>query len=299
MRRFIQSILLSVLVGFVFCVSCIDVKAQDENPYPGTVWITDFIQLEDDGPKYYIGDTIDIGGSVTITKETIYIEFDPVELKYTVHSDAGLADGEIGEYTYENGEFHDVGLLWYDGVGLRLDVMGVWRLKKETSSSDPAPAPTTHEVHAANADLVPEKNTDGNYQIGFDGMPVMVCSVCGETHTDMPVAHKLWEEEIVKAIGEHNNFDAYWRKKNEAGENPVTVASDTFISFDKATLEKLGELGESVILKFKYNGVYYVTTIPAGSDFASLADENGWAGFAYIMSVFGGREITAEEFELN
>ena len=39
----------------------ITVKATDSNPYLGSVWITDFIQLEEGGTKYYIGDEVDLG----------------------------------------------------------------------------------------------------------------------------------------------------------------------------------------------------------------------------------------------
>lgn len=164
---------------------------------------------------------------------------------------------------------------------------------------DPAPEAepeTIHEEHAEEAELVPTITDEGDFVIGFDGMPEVVCSICGEIHKDYPVYQEIWMDEIVKSIEGHKNFDTDWKKTDEEDSEPVTIKSDTFISFDRETLSELGELGQSVTLKFLYNGSYYSTTIPEGADFVSLADENGWAGFAYIMSVYGGIEITAAEF---
>ena len=212
------------------------------------------------------------------------------ESKYTVGT----------KYTIEIGENHTV--TFTDGeAGLNRPVM-VYGLDLPPAP-DPDPDPTgapvpAHEQHAAKAELLPEKNTDGSYKLNAYGVPVIVCSECGQVHSDFAVAHEAWLDEVENAVKNHKNFGTDWKTKEEAAENPVTITTSTFISFDKDMLSYLNSQPDAVILKFKYQGKYYVTTIPSDFDCLSLADENGWAGFAYIMSICGGREISEEEFKM-
>ncbi len=189
---------------------------------------------------------------------------------------------------------------------LAVGVYGFNINKLNLSSDDPSPSPAPanepiepeqfHNNHAEKAQLVPVKNTDGSFSLNAFGVPVIVCSECGQVHNDFAVAHENWLDEVENAVKVHKNFGTDWKTTEEASENPVTITSTTFISFDKDMLSYLNSQPDAVILKFKYNGKYYVTTIPSDFDCLSLADENGWAGFAYIMSICGGREITEEEF---
>lgn len=179
---------------------------------------------------------------------------------------------------------------------------GFYVKQLDLPSANPDPAPVSpeqqHVQHAEKAEMLPVKNTDGSYKLNAYGVPVIVCSECGQVHSDFAVAHEAWLDEVEKAVKNHKNFGTDWKAKEEAAENPVTITTSTFISFDKDMLSYLNSQPDAVILKFKYLGKYYVTTIPSDFDCLSLADENGWAGFAYIMSICGGREISEEEFKM-
>ena len=70
------------------------------------------------------------------------------------------------------------------------------------------------------------------------------------------------------------------------------INAGTHKGFDRATLEKLGELsraGVVVTINFTYAGVNYSVTIPAKSEIdpASLVDDNGYCGFLNLMKYYG------------
>ena len=74
--------------------------------------------------------------------------------------------------------------------------------------------------------------------------------------------------------------------------NGLVINAGTHKGFDRATLEKLGELsraGVTVTINFTYAGVNYSVTIPSKSEIdpTSLVDENGYCGFLNLMKYFG------------
>ncbi len=235
----------------------------------------------------------------------------PVYLMYT--SDVGAFANYDALYFAENEDdyYADLLQLMEDGDNYTLGTptsphvcfnLSITRVYGKRPSPSPEPSPVSpepqHVQHAEKAQLLPLKNSDGSYKLNAFGVPVIVCSECGQVHEDFAAAQESWLDEVVNAVKTHKNFGTDWKTTEEASENPVTITSTTFISFDKDMLTYLNSQPDAVILKFKYQGKYYVTTIPSDFDCLSLADENGWAGFAYIMSICGGREISEEEFKM-
>lgn len=43
-------------------------------------------------------------------------------------------------------------------------------------------------------------------------------------------------------------------------------------------------------IHYRYQGKRYVVVIPAGTDYSQLKDSNGYYGFRYLDSIFGGYE---------
>lgn len=43
-------------------------------------------------------------------------------------------------------------------------------------------------------------------------------------------------------------------------------------------------------IHYRYKGKQYVLIIPAGADYSQLQDSNGYFGFRYLDSIFGGYE---------
>ncbi len=217
-------------------------------------------------------------------------------VQHTEEDIYGIADG-----LFQLGLIEDASLIlpWYRVTwdATKLELCSYYYCS-DPANEDPVVPRTYHETHMSSAELLPKSDNEGKIELRYDGMPVLVCSVCGQVHENYSEAQVLWEKEVVSAIEDIMNFDEKWNTSKAEANEPVTIKSTTFISFDKNTLSKLGTSVQDITLKFKYNGSFYSTTIPAGTDFVSLADENGWAGFAYIMSLFGGRELTAEEFAM-
>lgn len=77
-----------------------------------------------------------------------------------------------------------------------------------------------------------------------------------------------------------------------ANGNPVAViTTDYFTCFTKEMLELLAANPDvSYEIHYRYQGKRYVLVIPAGADLGSLQDSNGYYGFRYLDSIFGGYE---------
>lgn len=68
----------------------------------------------------------------------------------------------------------------------------------------------------------------------------------------------------------------------------VTIYTDRWISFDRRVAEALADRPDvSVKLAYRYGGEDCALVIPAGEDWISLLDENGFCGFRYLDRLFG------------
>lgn len=75
-------------------------------------------------------------------------------------------------------------------------------------------------------------------------------------------------------------------------DDAITIETGDWVSFPRLVYEKLQEKNKSaaITINYKYKGIDYTVTIPAGSDLLSLLDENGYCGFRYLDQIFGGSE---------
>lgn len=71
----------------------------------------------------------------------------------------------------------------------------------------------------------------------------------------------------------------------------AVIETDYFTCFTQDMLDILAAHPDvSYEIHYRYQGKRYVLTIPAGADFNSLKDSEGYYGFRYLDSIFGGYE---------
>lgn len=75
------------------------------------------------------------------------------------------------------------------------------------------------------------------------------------------------------------------------GSSVAVITTDYFTCFTKEMMELLAANPDvSYEIHYRYQGKRYVLVIPAGADLGSLQDSNGYYGFRYLDSIFGGYE---------
>lgn len=78
----------------------------------------------------------------------------------------------------------------------------------------------------------------------------------------------------------------------EAAGTPIAVIkTDYFTCFTQEMLKQLAaNPNVNYEIHYRYQGKRYVVVIPAGTDYSQLKDSNGYYGFRYLDSIFGGYE---------
>lgn len=76
-----------------------------------------------------------------------------------------------------------------------------------------------------------------------------------------------------------------------AGTPTAVIKTDYFICFTQEMLKQLASNPNvNYEIHYRYQGKRYVVVIPAGTDYSQLKDSNGYYGFRYLDSIFGGYE---------
>ncbi len=78
----------------------------------------------------------------------------------------------------------------------------------------------------------------------------------------------------------------------EAAEAPAAVIkTEYFTCFTQRMMKLLADNADiRYEIHYRYKGKQYVLIIPAGADYSQLQDSNGYFGFRYLDSIFGGYE---------
>ena len=77
----------------------------------------------------------------------------------------------------------------------------------------------------------------------------------------------------------------------EAGTPTAVIKTDYFTCFTQDMLKQLAANSNvNYEIHDRYQGKRYVVVIPAGTDYSQLKDSNGYYGFRYLDSIFGGYE---------
>ena len=76
-----------------------------------------------------------------------------------------------------------------------------------------------------------------------------------------------------------------------AGTPTAVIKTDYFTCFTQDMLKQLAaNPNVNYEIHYRYQGKRYVVVIPAGTDYSQLKDSNGYYGFRYLDSIFGGYE---------
>ena len=113
-----------------------------------------------------------------------------------------------------------------------------------------------------------------------DGEMIYVCTICGDV-------------KYREATSAYNTFNAALMEKIRKAAPGATVVVDTnkWISFHHMIIDILAERPD-VTLKINFlseghKGTPLTVTIPAGADYKSLVDKNGFTGFLFMGSKYG------------
>ncbi len=113
-----------------------------------------------------------------------------------------------------------------------------------------------------------------------DGEMIYVCTICGDV-------------KYREATSAYNVFNAAVMEKIRKAAPGATVVVDTnkWISFHHMIMDMLAERPD-VTLKINFlseghKGTPMTVTIPAGADYKSLVDKNGFTGFLFLGSKYG------------
>lgn len=76
-----------------------------------------------------------------------------------------------------------------------------------------------------------------------------------------------------------------------AGTPTAVIKTDYFTCFTQEMLKQFASNPNvNYEIHYRYQGKRYVVVIPAGTDYSQLKDSNGYYGFRYLDSIFGGYE---------
>lgn len=101
---------------------------------------------------------------------------------------------------------------------------------------------------------------------------------------------KITEQAIQAAMKSASGTD------NAAGTSAAqtstaVIKTDYFTCFTQEMLKQLAaNPNVNYEIHYRYQGKRYVVVIPAGTDYSQLKDSNGYFGFRYLDSIFGGYE---------
>ena len=152
---------------------------------------------------------------------------------------------------------------------------------------------TTYITFTEVKDPIPEEHTEEpahehNYEWqesraateDADGEMIYVCTICGDV-------------KYREATSAYNVFNAAVMEKIRKAAPGATVVVDTnkWISFHHMIMDTLAERPD-VTLKINFlseghKGTPMTVTIPAGADYKSLVDKNGFTGFLFLGSKYG------------
>lgn len=76
-----------------------------------------------------------------------------------------------------------------------------------------------------------------------------------------------------------------------AAEGPITIATDTWISFNRPVMQAIEDTGKETVVRYRYRGTVYETVIPAGYPATSLLNADGYCGFLHLQSMFGSESL--------
>lgn len=120
-----------------------------------------------------------------------------------------------------------------------------------------------------------------------DAIVTMQCTVCGQQQVHSTVPGSAVRKFIKDTVNQV--------EKAPANGN-IIVSTEIWTCFNRSVIEALKSRQDvTITVNFVYKHTGYTFTIPAGYGVEALdvlPDENGYCGFMYLLSVFGGGEVS-------
>lgn len=154
----------------------------------------------------------------------------------------------------------------------------------DSGSSDSESSDEEHSHEHNFVETTVQEATDSS-----DEIVVCKCSICGLEENGGTQFSKPGTA-VTQFLG--NTID----QLGKAPENGnITINTEIWTCFNRRIIEALKNRQDvTTTVNFRYKGVAYTFTIPAGygsEQLDGLLDENGYCGFMYLLSVFGGQEV--------
>lgn len=139
-------------------------------------------------------------------------------------------------------------------------------------------------------------NGDGSYSIivprggGVNISAIIEAIMKEEQGGQSAASNEKYSASFVKyAVGQKQ---AQQLIKSVAPGGNCVVELEDFVSFNRKTLEALAKRPDvSMTVIYKWNGVKYKVTIPAGYNVLDLLNEDGYCGCLYLNAIFGSEVV--------
>ena len=116
----------------------------------------------------------------------------------------------------------------------------------------------------------------------------------GEGYTSSGEGYTSSGEEYAPAVIKYAEIQKQAQQmiKNVERGGSFVVELEKFISFNRETFEALSKRPDvSMIVIYKWNGIKYKVTIPAGYNVLDLLNEDGYCGCLYLNAIFGSEVV--------
>jgi hypothetical protein len=124
-----------------------------------------------------------------------------------------------------------------------------------------------------------------------EGIEAEVCTRCGSTIHEQKIPNSALSRFLDASIE---------RIQAASAGSTVEIKSNLWFCFNSKILDAIAEKNAkqepvNVQISYIYQHKPYTVTIPAGYDVQSLADDNGYCGFMYLLSIFGETETDTKQ----
>ena len=161
--------------------------------------------------------------------------------------------------------------------------------EKTVPVAEPVPEPVVEAVPACEHSFswVEEQEATATE----DAIYVNLCSNCGiviGSRREPGTAAGKFQQEIQEKI--NSAVSAIEAGDNgSAGTKTVVIDTGIWTCFNQKVLDELAKHPNvSLEIHYSYKNVRYVLVIPAGADLEAIRREDGFYGFRYLDSIFGG-----------
>lgn len=165
------------------------------------------------------------------------------------------------------------------------------------SNADPSGLYVYHKYPIIKTDIVTETEVPDDSQSSDVSVKVVPTVDPEEAAVKVQKEAEQKTEDFTKEIAKMTEQAIQASAKTDeingeaAGTPTAVIKTDYFTCFTQEMLKQLASNPNvNYEIHYRYQGKRYVVVIPAGTDYSQLKDSNGYYGFRYLDSIFGGYE---------